>query len=310
MEAVYFVNGFLEAGKTSFIIDLINKESFRISGKTLILLCEEGEREYNRKELEALNTFVEVIENEEDFNEEIISSIEKKYRPERVIVEFNGMWDRKKLKFPWYWDDPTEVSVFDATTFKLYSDNMRSLVAEQVRNAALVVFYKADEVRDKLASYARNINAINASAAFVFRGKDGDIILDPEENLPYDINCDELDLSDTDFAVLSMDSLARPEAYEGKKVHFKACVYKMLDGGDLEFIAGRQIMTCCAADMSFTGIICGYPKAYELENREWVEINGIMRTQYDEEMKRDISVCRVTELQKAEEPDIDYVTLI
>ncbi len=28
-------------------------------------------------------------------------------------------------------------------------------------------------------------------AAFVFRGAEGDIILDPDEHLPYDINADE-----------------------------------------------------------------------------------------------------------------------
>ena len=71
------------------------------------------------------------------------------------------MWDRKALEFPWYWDDIMEIAVFDASTFKLYSDNMRSLLAEQVRWAELILFYKADEVREKLASYVRNIKAIN-----------------------------------------------------------------------------------------------------------------------------------------------------
>lgn len=51
MGTVYFVNGFLEAGKTTFIIDLIHRESFRVAGKTLILLCEEGDREYDEREL-------------------------------------------------------------------------------------------------------------------------------------------------------------------------------------------------------------------------------------------------------------------
>ncbi|MBO6240881.1 MAG: GTPase [Butyrivibrio sp.] len=310
METVYFVNGFLEAGKTTFIKELIGRESFRISGKTLILLCEEGDLEYDEDELAATDSVIEVIEEEEDFNEENIATLEKKHKPERIIVEFNGMWDRKKLEFPWDWDDIIEIAVFDAATFKLYSDNMRPLLAEQVRHAELIMFYKSDEVRDKLASYARNIKAINNGAAFVFRGEKGDIILDPDENLPYDIKADELFLDDESFAVMCMDSLERYKVYEGKKVHFKACVYKMKDGGDFEFIAGRQIMTCCEADMSFTGIICGYQKAYELENKEWVEISGILKVRFDEIMQRDIPVCRVIALKRVDAPEVEIISLL
>ncbi|MCR5798652.1 MAG: GTPase [Lachnospiraceae bacterium] len=310
MGTVYFVNGFLEAGKTTFIKELIARESFRVPGKTLIILCEEGDLKYDEAELAAANAVVEVIEEEEDFNEENLSAIEGRYKPDRVIVEFNGMWDRKNLDFPWYWDDIMEIAVFDASTFKLYADNMRSLLAEQVLKAELVIFYKADKVRDKLALYARNIKAINNQAAFMFRGAEGDIILDPDENLPYDINSDNLELDEVGFAVMCMDSLERYEVYEGKKVHFSAQAYKMKDGGDLEFIAGRMIMTCCEADMSFMGIICGYPKAYELENKEWVEITGIIRVVVDKELGREIPVCRVLDLEKCPAPDSEFVSMI
>ncbi len=310
MGTVYFVNGFLDAGKTSFIKELIGRESFRISGKTLILLCEEGVLEYDEDELAMTDTVMEIIEDEEDFNEDNIAALEKKHRPERVIVEFNGMWDRKNLEFPWYWDDIMEIAIFDATTFKLYSDNLRSLLAEQVRRAELVIFNRADEIRGMLAGYARNIKAINSGAACMFRGSDGDIMLDPDEYLPYDINADELILDDEGFVIMSIDSLERCEVYEGKKVHFNACVYRMKGGDDLEFIAGRQIMTCCEADMSFAGIICGYPKAYELKDREWVEISGILKVMFDDEMQRDIPVCRVTGLSKVKAPENAIISLV
>ncbi len=310
MESVYFVNGFLDAGKTTFIRDLINRDVFKIPGKTLILLCEEGDMEYDENELKELNTVIETIQEEEDFNEEYISTLEKHHRPVRIIVEFNGMWDRKNTKFPWYWEDIMEIAVFDATTFKLYSDNMRAFVAEQVRNAELVIFYQAHKVRDQLAIYARNIKAINIGAAFVFRGDKGDIILNPDENLPYDINSDYIELDEVGFAIMCMDSLERFEVYEGKKVHFIAQAYKMKDGSNFEFIAGRLIMTCCEADMSFMGIICGYEKAYELENKKWVEVTGIIRVVHDDEMNRQLPVCRVLELSECTEPESEYVSII
>ncbi len=310
MGTVYFINGFLEAGKTTFIQNLLSQDYFQISGKTLIILCEEGDLEYDDDMLVSHNAVLEIIDKEEDFNEEYLAEIEKKHLPERIFVEYNGMWDRKKLEFPWYWEDIMEIAVIDASTFKLYADNMRSLLAEQVRKAELVIFYKADEVRDKLASYARNIKAINVGAAFVFRGAEGDIILKPEENLPYDINREELELDEVGFAVMCMDSLERYDAYEGKKVHFTARAYRMKDGGDLEFVAGSFIMTCCESDMTFMGILCGYEKAYELENKEWVEITGIIRSFYDEELKRKLPICRVTELKKGITPEKEFVTLV
>ncbi len=310
MGTVFFVNGFLEAGKTTFIKELIARESFRIPGKTLIILCEEGDLEYDAEELANAGAVLEIVDEEEKFNEDHIAALEGKHRPDRVIVEFNGMWDRKYLEFPWYWDDIMEIAIFDASTFKLYADNMRSLLTEQVRKAELVVFYKADEMRDKLALYVRNIKAINNQAAFVFRGAEGDIILDPDENLPYDINSDHLELDEVGFAVMCMDSMERYEVYEGKTVHFTAQAYKMKNGGDLEFVAGRLIMTCCEADMTIMGIICGYPKAYELENKEWVEITGIIRVVVDKEMDREIPVCRVIDLKKGTAPEDEFVSMI
>ena len=42
MKPVYIINGFLESGKTEFINFTLDQPYFQISGKTLLLLCEEG----------------------------------------------------------------------------------------------------------------------------------------------------------------------------------------------------------------------------------------------------------------------------
>ncbi|MCR5214555.1 MAG: GTPase [Eubacterium sp.] len=310
METVYFINGFLEAGKTSLIKDLLSKEYFQIKGRTLLIVCEEGDIEFEEDELRESRTFIEYIEDEKDFNEEYIARLEKKYKPERVIVEYNGMWDRKNLEFPWFWEEIAEVAVFDATTFKLYADNMRSLLAEQVRHAGIAYFIKSDEKRESLGSFVRNIKAVNQKVNFVFRGKSGDIILDPDETLPYDIKIKELDLDDNGFAVLCLDAAERYEIYEGKTVTFTARAYRVKNGGDFEFVSGRFVLTCCEADMTFVGILCTYPKAYELGNKEWVRVKGIMKAGYDEEIKHKIPICRVTKLEKVSGPKNEIITLV
>lgn len=65
---VYMITGFLESGKTSFILDTIQDKQFSKGQRTLIIACEEGEVEYAPDILKAAKAEVEFIEDEEDFN--------------------------------------------------------------------------------------------------------------------------------------------------------------------------------------------------------------------------------------------------
>ena len=55
---IYLMTGFLESGKTSFLSFTIQQDYFHTDGKTLLILCEEGEEEYDPAILEANNTVV------------------------------------------------------------------------------------------------------------------------------------------------------------------------------------------------------------------------------------------------------------
>ena len=66
MKPVYVINGFLESGKTEFINFTLAQPYFRSKGTTLLLLCEEGEVEYEENLLKATNTVIELIEEEEE----------------------------------------------------------------------------------------------------------------------------------------------------------------------------------------------------------------------------------------------------
>ena len=43
---VFLINGFLEAGKTQFLEFTMDQEYFQTEGKTLLIVCEEGDTEY------------------------------------------------------------------------------------------------------------------------------------------------------------------------------------------------------------------------------------------------------------------------
>ena len=132
MKPVYLINGFLESGKTEFITFTMNQPYFQIKGKTLILLCEEGEIEYDAALLKRSNSVVEVIEEEADFTPAHLVELEKKHKPDRIIIEYNGMWNCKNMKLPWYWKVEQQITTIDGRTFPMYYTNMRSLLAEMI----------------------------------------------------------------------------------------------------------------------------------------------------------------------------------
>ena len=98
MKNVFVINGFLEAGKTEFIKFTITQPYFQTTNTTLLILCEEGEIEIEEEILRKTHTVVEVIENKEDLNSTTLLNFEKKHKPERIIIEYNGMWQMSDLK--------------------------------------------------------------------------------------------------------------------------------------------------------------------------------------------------------------------
>ena len=95
---IYLITGFLESGKTSFINFTVAQDYFQIDGPTLLITTEEGEVEYDEKELLKHNTVLEIVEGPEQFTLDYLKKLNRKYRPERIILEYNPLWSVKKLE--------------------------------------------------------------------------------------------------------------------------------------------------------------------------------------------------------------------
>ena len=104
MKPVYMINGFLESGKTEFIQYTLSQPYFQSNDKTLLIVCEEGEIEYDEEILKKSNTIMELIEEEEDFTSQTLISLEKKHRPSRIIIEYNRFSRRaENSRSPKHW---------------------------------------------------------------------------------------------------------------------------------------------------------------------------------------------------------------
>ena len=198
---VYIINGFLESGKTEFITFTLGQPYFQIKGKTLLILCEEGENEYDPALLKKSRTDVVLIEEEEEFTPNHLIELEKQYKPARIIIEYNGMWNCKNMTLPWYWKVEQQITTIDGSTFPMYYTNMKSLLAEMIRKSEMIIFNRCDGIKD-LNVYKRNIKAVNPSADVIFEDSNGEIDEIFEEDLPYDLNQDPIVLDNQGYGII------------------------------------------------------------------------------------------------------------
>lgn len=308
MKPVYMINGFLESGKTEFISFTLAQPYFQIKGKTLLILCEEGENEYDEELLKRSRTEIELIDEEEQFNPSHLVELEKKHKPERIIVEFNGMWNYKNARLPWYWKIEQQITTIDGSTFPMYYTNMRSLLAEMIRKSEMIIFNRCDDVRNDLNTYKRNIKAVNPSADVIFEDSNGEIDEIFEEDLPYDLKQDMITLDNTSYGIWYLDSMDHLERYIGKKLQFVAMVLKPDSFADNYFVPGRMAMTCCADDMAFLGYACEYAGAGALKQKEWVRVTATVAKEYREEYKGEGPVLHAVSVEKTHAPKEEIIS--
>lgn len=302
MKPVYIINGFLESGKTEFISYTLSQPYFQTRGTTLLILCEVGETEYDEDILKRSRTIAEVVDEEEQMTASNLIELEKKYKPERIIIEYNGMWNFKNLKLPWHWKVEQQITTIDAATFQNYYTNMRSLLAEMIRKSELIIFNRCDGLTDQLSSFKRNVKAVNPQAEIIFEDKDGEVSQIFEEDLPYDLKDEKLDLDDYGYGIFYLDAMDNLDRYLGKTIKFKAMVLKPENSNDEYFVPGRMAMTCCADDMAFLGYACKYDKCGELANKDWVEVTATVHKEFWKDYNGEGPVLHAVSVESTKKP--------
>lgn len=273
---VYVIAGFLESGKTSFLRFTLLQDYFLIDGKTLLILCEEGEEEYDADRLAKVNTVIEVLEGEEDLTTEKLSALELIHQPDRVVIEYNGMWLMTKLQtmtLPKDWGIEQLIVCADASTFQLYMQNMKSLFMDMVKYADMVVFNRAN-MDLPLANFRRSIKVNNPSTEVIFEGEDGEITDIFQGGMPFDVNAPKIEIAPEDYGIWFVDAQDSPETYAGKVLTFQAKVRKIPMLGNRVFVAGRMAMTCCSEDMTFLGFVCENKCGARINADQWIRLTA------------------------------------
>jgi hypothetical protein len=274
---VYMFLGFLESGKTKFIQETLEDPRFSNGEKTLLLVMEEGEEEYETiKFAAAENVELVVIEDKEQLTEEYLAKLQMQYEADRVVVEYNGMWllDDFFNAMPEGWMINQIMTFFDSTTVENYNANMRQLVFDKIENAQLVVFNRFDASIDKMKLH-KIVRGISRRCDIVYEYADGKADFDDiEDPLPFDVNAPVIVIEDKDYAFFYRDLTEKLEEYVGKTVKFRGIVAtdKRLDAKDI--VVGRHVMTCCADDIQYCGLACVLPAEMDLQTRDWINVTA------------------------------------
>ena len=249
------------------------------------------------------------MDDPEEMTLEWLQEADRKYHPERVIIECNGMYPVSRIEamdVPSGWGLVQKLVTVDATTFGTYIANMKPLFMDMVRNAELVMFNRCTKDMP-LASYRRNVKVVNQSAQIIFEGEDGEIDNIFEDTMPYDLDAPVVQIDDMDYGIWYVDMMDHPERYLKKTVEYKAKVLKPRGFPAKEFVAGRMAMTCCADDTTFLGYICRSPYAPKLTPGQWVKVRGTVGYEYTRAYGRKGPVIRAEYVEEAQAPQDEMV---
>ncbi len=281
----FIVNGFLESGKTTYIEETVTSDNFYKNGKTLIITCEFGEVEYNLEKLKNYNTVVREIEKVEDINKDVIEDFVRIDRPQRIVIEMNGMWDLTKIKYPRICMVCQQITMIDANSFSVYYNNMRQKVSEMIRGSEVVIFNRCEDEKS-LANFKRSLMMINKDAMYAFQRTDGSFISYLEDELPFNVNADVIEIEDNDYAVWYMDTFDNLDRYLGKQIVFNAIIYTSPELPKNTFIPGRSVMNCCAEDIQFYGHLAYNDLGLKLNKGDWYHIVCTLDVSYNNPQKQ------------------------
>jgi len=256
---VYLITGFLESGKTSLATSILENDRYTNGGRVLVLCCEEGETEYDPEKLKKHHCTLVTLEEAEELTSERLGKLNREVKPECVIVEYNSMWGIDKLgelRLPMYWDWAQIVTAADATTFENYMTNMRKLMTDPMKEADLIIVNRCGPEFNK-SGWRKQMRALNTSATILFENLDGTVddgIRD--EDLPYDMKAEIIEITDEQFGLLYLDTVDHPERYSGKKLRIVGQAFSRRNFPKGYYFFGRNAMTCCSNDIQPCGWVC------------------------------------------------------
>lgn len=302
---VYMFTGFLDAGKSTFLQSTLEDKRFNDRERTLVLLCEEGECELNPTRFSGKNVTIQRVESVDELTVSNLTAWQKGCRAQRVMIEYNGMWAMDDLfrNLPKNWVIYQEMMFADANTFEMYNANMRERVVDKLQGAQLVVFNRSRREADKMPLH-KIVRGISRRADIAYEYENDEVEYDNiEDPLPFDKEASVIAIEDGDYALWYRDLSEELPTYDKKTVRFKGQIVidRSIPKGC--FLIGRPLMTCCADDIRFAGLVCEWAESEALHSRDWVVLTASISVRAHECYGRVGPVLHGLRVEKVEAPE-------
>lgn len=301
---VYLFTGFLEAGKTKFIQGTLEDPRFNEGERTLLLLCEDGELEYDPNAQGMENVFIECLENESDLTPKVLTHFAEKHKATRVMIEYNGMWQLISLfdNLPNGWGIAQEFLFIEAGTIAAYNANMRGLVVDKLSSCDVVVFNRVTEGMDMLMLH-QLVRGVSRRANIAYEYVDGHTEYDDiEDPLPFNLDDAVVEIEDEDYALWYRDISEDPKKYQGKVLAFRGRAVTLRRAATGDFAFGRQVMTCCEADIQYCALLARCDAKDAPEDGGWYNIVAKVDLKFHKMYGRKGPILMIQQIQKSEPP--------
>lgn len=302
---VYVFTGFLESGKTTFIQDTLEDKRFNSGERTLLLVFEEGEEEYEPEKFSGKNVKICTFDSKEELNENKLKKLADSFRAERVVVEYNGMWMIQDFydNMPEDWVPYQNMLFFDCNTFISYNNNMRSLIVDKLSDCDVAVFNRIPKGYDTMELH-KIVRATSRRTQILYEYIDGTLIPDEiEDPLPFDIDAPVIEVSDKDFALFYRDLTEEMKKYKGKTVKFRAMAATDPKFPSGTCAIGRHIMTCCADDVAFCGLVSKVKDLSAVENSQWYIVTAEIDVRFSRMYGKKGPIYNVIKMEKTDAPE-------
>lgn len=307
---IYLFTGFLEAGKTKCIQDTLADKEFNTGEKILLICCEEGIEEYDPTGFAHPDVHIVTVDDPASLTTGQFLAWAKEYKPKMILVEYNGMWqlDTFYQNLPEEWFVYQEMLFVDASTVKTYNANMRTQMVDKLQSCEMVIFNRVSPDAD-VTEYHQLVRTINRRCGICYEYTDGTMNYDEiEDPLPFDIDAPIVEIKDTDYAEFYRDMSEDMQKYEGKTVHFKGLVAKGNNPFETAFAVGRHVMTCCAADITYRGLVCTGTEEPKLKTKDWIDITGKIHIAYHKLYSGEGPVLTAIKVEKTTAPENPVAT--
>lgn len=291
------VYGFLDAGKTTYIKEIIKDDLFYKRGSTLIFCFEQGEAEYDEEALAEKNAAV-VYYDGSDVTVFCEAKLEE-YHPDRIYVEMNTMMQDLRNEFPNRMKVSVVVTLIDWSTMPVYYINFMQMMKQMVSESHQVIFRDCPS-SDLLEPYSQAFRLMNPKASYLRQDPMGYHEKAFSLFLPFSLDEDEITIDKKNYLPFWLDAFDHPEHYDGKTIYFADPLELRRNEEDGIWSLGRVVMTCCMADLQFMSF---WLEGFEEESySDWVTANVLAHVVSDVYGQRKVKL-HILDIHPEDTPD-------